>query len=461
MRSQLVILGVALLALCATASPAAAATSECNTVVTGGSFDNVVVPRDGACTLIDSTVAGDVRVKRGAFFQATNTGIGGKVRADDALTLFIDTGSTIGRTVRADDTAQVFIFNATIGRGIDVDDAAEVVQICGTTVTKGDVEVRDSGIDILIGDPKAVDCAGNTVSDGDMELRHNRAEVEFVARGNTIEDDLEVKHNKGPVEKFVQDNTGGDDLECWGNEEPFTASGNTGWRDIEGQCRNVLTCEAEHSGVAVDDVIVPEGAACSLRDSTVSGDVFVSKDAFFQATITDIGGKVRARDALTLFIDTGSTVGESVKSYGTTQVFVFNATIGRDVEVEKTAEVVQVCGTNVGDDLEVERSGIDILIGDPKAVDCAGNTVGDDLEAERNTAEIEFVVRGNSVGGDLEVERNSGPVEKFVQDNKGGRELECHGNEDPFTASGNTGFARVEGQCVEALPLTGESDPQV
>jgi hypothetical protein len=443
------------------ASPAAASTSECNQTATGASYDNVVVPRNGSCTLTDSTIAGDVRVKAGAYFQATSTDIGGKVWADDALTLFIDTGSTVGRDIRADDTAQVFIFNATVGKGIDVDDATEVVQICGTTVTKGDVEVRDSGIDILIGDPKAVDCAGNTVGKGDLEVRNNRAEVEFVVRGNTIQDDLEVKHNKGPVEKFVQDNKGGDDLECWRNEEPFTASGNTGWRDIEGQCRNVLTCEADQTGVTVDEVIVPEGASCTLTDSTVNGDVSVAKAGFFQATNTDIAGKVTARDAQTLFIDTASTVGESVKSHGTAQVFVFNATVARDLEIERTTEVAQVCGTNVGDDLEVERSGFDILIGDPQAVGCAGNTVGDDLEAERNTAEVEFVVRGNTVGDDLEVERNSGSAAKFVQDNTGGDELDCHDNTDPFTASGNTGIAKVQGQSVEAAPLTKESDPQV
>lgn len=461
MRKLLVVLGTGVLALAAMSAPASAATFNCNEVITGGTFDNVVVPRDGSCTLNDSTVTGDVKVKRNAFFQATNTDIAGKVSADDALTLFIDTDSTVGRSVRADDTAQVFIFNATVGRGIDVDDAAEVVQICGTTVTKGDVEVRDSGFDILVGDPQAVGCAGNTVSDGDLELRRNRAEIEFVVRGNTIADDLEVKGNRGSVEKFVEDNTGGDELECWGNEEPFTASGNTGWDEVEGQCRVVLTCEATETGVSVDEVIVPENAVCTLIDSTVTDDVKVRAGAFFQASGTDIGGSVRARDAQTVFLDTGTTVGRDVRTDNTAEVFVFNATVGDDVEIEKTSAVAQVCGTTVDNDLEVKRSSFDILIGDPQAVDCAGNTVGDDLEVERNTAEVEFVVRGNTVGDDLEVERNSGSAEKFVENNTGGDELECHGNEDPFTASGNTGFAEVEGQCVEALPLAKEGDPQV
>ena len=63
------------------------------------------------------------------------------------------------------------------------------------------------------------------------------------------------------------------------------------------------------------------------------------------------------------------------------------------------------------------------------------------------------MVRGNTIGDDLEVNRNGGPVEKFVEDNTGGEELECFGNEDPFTASGNTGWRVEEGQCADAAAL--------
>ena len=448
MRNLAVILGMALVASIAIAAPATANTFRCDEAVTGGSFDDVTVPRGGSCTLTDSTVAGRVKVKRDAYFQATGTDIAGRVGADDALTVFIDTGSTVGRGVEVDDTAQVFIFNATIARDIEVDDASEVVQICGTTVTKGDVEVTDSGTDILVGDPQAVDCAGNTVIDGDVEVNHNRVQVEFVVRGNTIPNgDLEANRNRGPAEKFVEDNTGGGELECHGNESPFTASGNTGWAQKEGQCREVLTCEAGLTGVTTDDVVVPVDGACTLTGATVNGNVFVSRGGFFQATNTDIAGNVKAHDALTLFIDTDSTVGRSVRAHGTAQVFVFNATVG-EIEVEHSSEVVQVCGTTVTDDVEVERSGIDILVGDPEAKECAGNTVGDDVEIERNDAQVELVVRGNTIGDDLDVNRNGGPVGKFVEDNTGGGALKCFGNQDPFTAAGNV-FPQVRGQCIE------------
>jgi hypothetical protein len=450
MQKLLLGLGVALVAMTAMASPASAATFQCNETVTGGTFDNVNVPRDGVCTLIDSTVAGNVYVNSNAYFEAGNTDIAGKVRAKKALTLFIDTDSTVGRYVETDDTVQVFIFNAQVARGIDVDDSTDVVQICGNVVANGDIEVTESGTDILVGDPLA-ECGGNTLTHGDIELERNFTDVEFVVRGNTVSDDLEVYRNRGPVDKVVEDNAGGDDLECYRNEEPVTHSNNTGWNEREGQCREVLTCESEITGADVDEVIVPADAACTLTDSTVGGNVTVLKDAYFQATNTDIGGRVRAKNALTLFIDTDSTVGRYVVTDDTFQVFIFNATIGRGIEVDDTTEVVQICGNIITrEDVEITDSGRDILVGAPTA-DCGGNTINHgDLELEHNRTDVEFVVTGNRISDDLEVIKNKGPVEKTITDNTGGDELECFGNEQPILATGNT-FARERGQCVEAL----------
>jgi hypothetical protein len=454
MRKLFVLPGVALIALLGLASPAAGhGGTPCTSEQTGVTLGNVVVPENGSCTLIDSTVTGNVKVKRGAFFQATNTDIAGKVEADRAQTLFIDSGSTVGKHVESEKTVQVFVFDATIHGDLEIEKTTEVVNVCGNTIEEGDVEVERSGTDLLIGDPLTKDCAGNTVSKGDVEVKRNTAEVEFVVRGNTVSNgDLEVLRNTGTAPKFVEDNTGGDELECWGNEDPFSASGNTGWQEREGQCAVILICQAEETGVDVDAVIVPDNGACTLRDSKVTKDVQIGSGAFFQATNTAIGGKVRANGAQTLFIDSGSSFGRSVMSDGTAQVFVFDATIHEDLEVQNSTEVVQICGNTVErGDVEVEHSGTDILVGDPLAKDCAGNTISrGDLEVKHNSVDVEFVVRGNTISnGDLEVVRNTGTVPKFVQDNIGGDDLECSGNEDPFTASGNTGFNDVHGQCVE------------
>jgi len=428
--------------------------TECNGTLTGNIPGDLVVPDNGSCTLENATVGDDVKVGNNAFFKATGSKIGDDVRAEGALTLFIDTGTTVGGEVKARDTAQVFVFNATLNDRLDVRGASDKVQICGNTID-GSVKVRDSGRDILIGDPQAVDCAGNSIVNGhSVKVEDNNTDVEFVIRGNTFHGgDLSVNDNRGPVEKFVQDNTGGDELSCFGNESPFTATGNTGWNKLRGQCVVPPTeCNTELNGQTIaGDLVVPENGSCTLRNSSVAGDVKVGKNAFFQATASRIGDDVYGNRALTVFIDTGTTVGDDIHTWGTSQVFVFNATVGDQVEISGSDDRVQLCGNTLNGDVSIRDSQRDILVGDPQTVDCAGNTItnGHSVKLEDNFTDVEFVVRGNTFqGGDLKVFDNDGPVEKFVQDNTGGNRLKCFGNQSPFTASGNT-FASEQGQCAE------------
>ena len=98
-----------------------------------------------------------------------------------------------------------------------------------------DLKIKRSGRDILVGDPLAVACAGNNV-DGAVKVAGNFVDVEFTIRGNTIGEDMGVFGNTGPAAKFVENNVGGDRLSCFANDPPFTASGNTGWSQTEGQC---------------------------------------------------------------------------------------------------------------------------------------------------------------------------------------------------------------------------------
>jgi hypothetical protein len=122
-------------------------------------------------------------------------------------------------------------------RSIEVSEATDAVQICGTRIARGDIEVVRSSRDILIGDPLTEDCPGNVVKRGDVELKRNFTDKEFVFRGNRIsKGDVTVYKNTGPVPKFVEDNTGGGTLRCHLNSSPFTALGNSGWDALTGQC---------------------------------------------------------------------------------------------------------------------------------------------------------------------------------------------------------------------------------
>jgi hypothetical protein len=227
--------------LLATAAPAAARDFKCNGVFAGATVGNVVVPPNGACTLAASSVKGNVSVRRGAYFEAENTRIGGNVQGSSALTVFIHGGSRIGGNVQGDKTPQLFLFDSTVVGDIQAQDAVSDfghVQICGMTVVSGNIQIKKMGTDILIGevDP-LVGCAPNTVQNGDVQAEENFTDVEFVIRGNAIPNgNLQVFKNRGPSEKFVEFNTGGESLQCKENDSSFVGSPNTGWKQTEGQC---------------------------------------------------------------------------------------------------------------------------------------------------------------------------------------------------------------------------------
>jgi hypothetical protein len=211
-----------------------------------------------------------------------------------------------------------------------------------------------------------------------------------------------------------------------------------------------LVCDEIVTGLTIrGDVAVPAGGACTLVKSTVRGDVKVRKGGYFQATNTAIRGDVRARGAQTVFLEGGSAVRGDVIGDRTAQVFVFASRVGGEIDVTRATSKVNICGNTVRGSIEVVKSGPDILVGDPLAVDCPGNVVKKgDIEVEDNFTDIEFVIRGNTIKrGNLEVRRNAGPSDKVIRDNKGGNRLDCRSSGPSFTASGNTGWRKKSGQC--------------
>jgi hypothetical protein len=209
-------------------------------------------------------------------------------------------------------------------------------------------------------------------------------------------------------------------------------------------------CNRTATGATIKgDLTVPSGGVCRLVNSTVRGDVRVRDNAYVQAINTTVRGDIKGRNAKTIFVEGGSIVKGNVETDRTAKVFLFDSAVGGRIDIARGRAKVHVCGMTVRGDIAVDKSGRDILIGDPLAVDCAGNVVKrGDIAVEDSFTDVELVVRGNTLyRGDLEVSRNSGPSGKFVEGNEGGDDLVCKGNDAPFTASGNTGWDKQIGQC--------------
>jgi cytoskeletal protein CcmA (bactofilin family) len=212
-------------------------------------------------------------------------------------------------------------------------------------------------------------------------------------------------------------------------------------------------CDGTFTGITVRRVTVKPNDSCTLNRSTVTGDVKVRTNAYFEANDTSIGGDVEGKSALTIFIRDGSSVGGDVEAKRTPQLFLFTSTVTGDIEAKNAISEsghVQICGVHILEgDILVKGVGGDVLVGDPLTEGCPGNTVDHgSVWIERNVTDIELVVRGNTIlEGSLDVSDNTGPSDKFVQTNTGGKRLTCNDNGSPFVGSPNTGWAFTQGQC--------------
>src|SRR5262245_39402244 len=103
----IVVLSIAALSVLAATTATAAAGFNCNGTFTCVNVTKVVVPDNGACTLVGSAVAGDVTVQKGAYFEADGTSIQGNVKGNGGLTIYTHDGSTIGGSVKANRTMQI------------------------------------------------------------------------------------------------------------------------------------------------------------------------------------------------------------------------------------------------------------------------------------------------------------------------------------------------------------------
>jgi hypothetical protein len=213
-------------------------------------------------------------------------------------------------------------------------------------------------------------------------------------------------------------------------------------------------CNGTFTGATFGNIVVPHKGACILIASQVNGNVTVEKKAYFEASATNITGNVSSLFSQTVFIHDASTVGHGVNAFLTTQVFLFDSTVGnRSVNVLGTpaskSGQVNICGMNVQNgNIRVLFSGTDILVGDPLTVGCAGNKANN-ATIDANFVDVELVVRGNTIKDELEVSFNRGPAAKSVDANTGtsaGSEIDCKRNQSPFTATANV-FVHKEGQC--------------
>jgi hypothetical protein len=224
--------------MAAAGSALATPTTTCTTTMTGVAVGDVVVPPGASCTLVNSTVDGNATAESGAYLELDFTTVTGDVQGLSAETVFVNDGSSVGGSVIGKSTQQMLVFNAKVTRGISIDSAANEAEVCGTTVSQGNVSITNGERLVLFGDPiPSADCAGNTVSSGNVKVSANKIFDQLVVADNTVSTgNLEVTRNTGPAEKVVRYNNGGNNLRCMNNTAFFSGASNGAWAGKFGQC---------------------------------------------------------------------------------------------------------------------------------------------------------------------------------------------------------------------------------
>lgn len=163
------------------------------------------------------------------------------------------------------------------------------------------------------------------------------------------------------------------------------------------------TCTGTIGAETVDgNVIVPDGAGCTLNGTTVIGNVLVGVGASLHADGATVDGDIQ---------DDNNDAGD---------VTVTNSQVGGNVQLEQGTSVA-VTATDIGGDLQLEANS--------QALQADANSIGGNLQANHNTGGLS--ITDNTIDGNLQ----------------------CQSNDPPPTGSGNVVHGSAEDQCAA---LTGD-----
>ena len=189
-----------------------------------------------------------------------------------------------------------------------------------------------------------------------------------------------------------------------------------------------------------DNVIVPYGAKCVLKRTTVDGNVMVEER-----------GALVTRKA---YID------GSIKAYGAKFVRIFKTYVGGNVQIEKTkGRASKICRSAIYGDVQLFENYVPFEVG---CGEKKGNYIGGNLQVEKNYVNPrrfkDFVdyaisIQYNKIEGDLQFFENKSkskdytPLDFWIYKNKIYGNLQCYDNYPDPMGDKNFVYGNAEGQC--------------
>ena len=181
------------------------------------------------------------------------------------------------------------------------------------------------------------------------------------------------------------------------------------------------TCKGAMSFASVGgNLDVPKGAACTLTDSVVSGNVSV--EGTFTGNGVTISGNLQAQG--------GGTVSLQPDSSGEPSI------VGGDAQIQNTAGGTNIiCGSRINGNLQVQNNTSPSLIGTTGAC-TVGNTIAGNLQVHNNAAKV--TVSANTANGNIRVNNNTIGGGTLTSNTAGGK---CELKNDSPTITGTANKA--------------------
>jgi hypothetical protein len=203
--------------------------TECTGTMTGGTFDNVVVPPGATCVLINATVLGNVKALEDSRLRIDFGNIFGNVEGDKA------------------DVVQIFVTDVrgqiSIKEGGPAVGPAPEFQVCGNGMDFTTCEVAIiGGSNVFFGGIQIEKMVGTVLIAGARVRENVKVEANVIAapeilflQNNRVSGNFEVFKNTGNGNKQVLGNNVHQSLQCFEHDPPFFAAGNIAG-NAQGQC---------------------------------------------------------------------------------------------------------------------------------------------------------------------------------------------------------------------------------
>jgi hypothetical protein len=135
-------------------------------------------------------------------------------------------------------------------------------------------------------------------------------------------------------------------------------------------------CTGAVGAVALDNIFVPDGAACVLDRTRANGSVVVGRGASLTARGVSINGNVQAEGAAAVFVGGRSMVGGSVQIVQGGAATIRNSRIDGDILFDENRNPLEATGNTVGGNLQVFQN-----LG---GVSLVRNTIKGNLQCKEN-----------------------------------------------------------------------------